>query len=412
MASPTPFKVAIPQEKLDLLKQKLSLTSFPTESSDVGWERGCPLADVQRLTKAWQTFDWRAAEAKLNEVPQFTTPIGVDGFGEIDVHFVWQRSSIKCAVPLLFVHGWPGSFIEVLKILPLLVDEARGEGPAFNIVAPSLPNFGFSQGVTIPGFGMAQYAECFHKLMTKLGYGEYVTQGGDIGYSVTRALGLLYPKSCKASHINLIPISVPPTWSKNPLLALRHAVSPYTEKEKKGLERSQWFEKEGRGYNLEQSTNPQTLAYALHDSPVALLSWIYEKLHDWSDAYPWTDDEILTWVSIYRFSRAGPGAAHRIYYESNHNYVAAGRGLKILNPVDMRSWLPIVKLGLSWNPKEIIVPPRMLGRTLGSVVYEADNESGGHFYAHERPEWLARDLRTMFGKTGGAFGVVKGREGY
>lgn len=177
---------------------------------------------------------------------------------------------------------------------------------------------------------------------------------------------------------------------------------------------------------MEQASKPQTLAYALNDSPVALLAWIYEKLHDWTDSYPWTDDEIFTWVSIYQFSRAGPGAAHRIYYEVNHTKP----GPKTISLEQVQSYIPHVKLGFgkynfcyilfsrmltrlsAHNPKELVVQPKTWCRTLGDVVFESDNDSGGHFFASEKPQLLARDLKAMFGKGGGAYGVVKGKSGY
>jgi len=225
-------------------------------------------------------------------------------------------------------------------------------------------------------------------------------------------MGKLYPKSVKASHINMV-IATAPVFSKNLLLALQHSLVPYTESEKKNLQRREWFVKEGRGYNLQQSTKPQTIGYALNDSPVALLAWIYEKLHDWTDSYPWTDDEILTWVSIYWFSRAGPAAACRIYYEMNHPGISGNPGVKNVMPVqDYQTWIPHVKLGYTLNPKELNIPPRAWISQLGEVVFEATNDHGGHFYAHEHPELLVRDLRTMFGKGGGAYGVVEGKDGY
>lgn len=236
----------------------------------------------------------------------------------------------------------PGSFLEVLPILPLL--SAPG-GPAFHIVAPSLPNYGFSEGVKKRGFAAAQYAEACHKLMLSLGYNEYVTQGGDWGFYITRAIGALYPNNCKASHINMIRAK-PPRYASNPILALKHNWTPYTSTEKKGFERTNWFTQEGRGYYAEQSTKPQTLAYALNDSPVALLMWIYEKLHDWTDGYAWTDDEIFTWVSVYWFSRAGPGAAHRIYYEVVHAKPGKGR----ITRDEVEGYIGIVKLGLGRLP--------------------------------------------------------------
>lgn len=241
--------------------------------------------------------------------------------------------------------------------------------------------------------------------MLSLGYNEYVTQGGDWGFYITRAIGYLYPSHCRASHINMLRAD-PPTFLKHPTLALQHKLAPYSQKEKDGFARTEWFGKEGLGYFIEQATKPQTLAYALNDSPVALLAWIYEKLHDWTDSHPWADDEIFTWISIYYFSTAGPGAAHRIYYEFMHPRPDS------IRREDLHRWIPNVKLGLAYNPKELSVLPKSWCRTLGPVVFESFNESGGHFYATEKPAFLARDLRTMFGKGGGAFKVVKGKSGY
>jgi pimeloyl-ACP methyl ester carboxylesterase len=354
--APEPFTISIPQAKVDHLKAKLSLAELPDELEASEWDLGAPLADIARLTKAWQDWDWRQAEEKLNKLPHYHTGINVDGFGELDIHFVWQKSEVKNAIPLLFVHGCmyhplntqdhctnsfsgPGSFIEVSSLLPLL---SSPDGPAFHVVAPSLPNFGFSEGVKKRGFAHAQYAELLNKLMLQLGYDEYVTQGGDWGTSITRALGLVYPQHCKASHLNMVS-GGKPTLAKHPLLAIQHAITPYTARDKAGLKRASWFATEGVGYHVEQSTKPQTLTYALNDSPVALLAWIYEKLHDWSDEYPWTDDEILTWISIYQFSRAGPGAAHRIYYEVQHTQPGPGK----LTRARLREYIPNVKYGLS-----------------------------------------------------------------
>ncbi|KAH8671981.1 putative epoxide hydrolase [Tricladium varicosporioides] len=402
MSKAQSYQISVPQEKIDALKNKLAQTEFPDELAASGWDLGAPLADVKRLTKAWENWDWRQAEERLNKVPQYTTPINVDGFHELNIHFVWQRSEVKNAIPLLFVHGWPGSFLEVVPILPLL---AAPGGPAFHIVAPSLPNFGFSSGVKTRGFGAKQYAETCHKLMLSLGYNEYVTQGGDWGFYITRAIGFFYPSHCRASHINMLRAH-PPAFFKHPILTLQHKIAPYTQKERDGFARTGWFGKEGQGYLIEQATKPQTLAYALNDSPVALLAWIYEKLHDWTDSYAWTDDEILTWISIYTFSTAGPGAAHRIYYEFMHP------GSNSVTREDLQRWIPNVKLGLAYNPRELSVLPKSWCRTLGPVVFESFNETGGHFYATEKPSFLARDLRTMFGKGGGAFKVVKGKSGY
>ncbi len=311
------------------------------------------------------------------------------------------------------------------RLLPVLKD--RAGSPAFHIVAPSLPNFGFSSGITKRGFGVDKYGETIHKLMLKLGYNEYskskpsyecvfnvvadvktslVTQGGDWGFSVTRSMGFQYPDHCKASHINLILASAP-KFSKTPILALQHAISPYSARETDGLARTAWFDGEGFGYNMLQSTKPQTIGHSLADSPVALLSWIYEKLHDWTDKYSWTDDEILTWVSIYWFSTAGPAASVRIYYEATHPLPQA-----TMSTFTLREWVPRVKLGLAYFPRDIRVVPKTWGRTLGPVSYESEHEAGGHFATWEVPEAIAGDLKKMFQKQGPCFGIVEGKSGY
>jgi len=235
--------------------------------------------------------------------------------------------------------------------------------------------------------------------MQQLGYTKYVTQGGDWGFYITRTIGLLYPESCLASHINMVRAS-PPSWSTHPLLALAHATTPYTESERKGLERSDWFANEGSGYRVIQSTKPQTPGYAITDSPVGLLAWIYEKLHDWTDNYPWSDDEILDWISIYWFSTAGPAASFRIYYEATH---ASASGV---SRDRTQQFIPTVKLGLSLAPKELTVLPKTWGRTLGPVVQESERESGGHFLAHEKPEFIVEDIQAMFGPGGPCAGIV------
>ena len=228
-----------------------------------------------------------------------------------------------------------------------------------------------------------------------------VTQGGDWGSAISRVMGVLYPDHVLASHLNMIITTEPPKWSSNPLLALQHAFTPYTSREQHGLARTKLFFAKGSGYRKQQSTKPQTLGYALADSPVGLLAWIYEKLHDWTDSYPWTDDEILTWVSIYWFSSAGPAASLRIYFEVEQG------GLESI----ARS-RPRAKLGLAYFPREIVIVPKIWGRSLGQVVYESDQESGGHFATWEKPEAIAKDLKSMFRKGGPVYGVVPGLDGY
>ncbi|KAI1769010.1 alpha/beta-hydrolase [Hypoxylon sp. FL1150] len=410
MADIKPFTIAIDDHQLKDLKTRLTLAKFPDELDEAGWDMGAPLADVKRLTKHWlQSYNWRRAETELNKLPHFVTDIQCEGYEPLSIHFIHVRSKVQGAIPLLFIHGWPGHFQEVPKILKPLTEGGDGvKYPAFDIIAPSLPNFGFSQGTKKRGFALEQYAETMNKLMLKLGYKEYVTQGGDWGCHISRALAHLYPKYCKATHLNMDSANAP-EYLKNPILALQHAVTPYNKREHHGIDRSRWFEVEGHGYNVEQSTKPQTLGYALADSPVACLAWIYEKLHDWTDSYPWTDDEVCTWVSIYWFSAAGPAASVRIYYETNHN--VDGRKGKI-DRYKIREWTSGVKLGFSHFPMDIAVRPSTWVRTLGNVVFEKEHDSGGHFAAWERPDDIVTDVREMFGKGGGAFGVVKGATGY
>lgn len=178
MADIKPFTVSFPESGVADLKKRLAQSIYPDEVADVGWDRGSPLSDVERLANYWATkFDFQQAESKLNQFPHYTTGIEVDGFGELSVHFIHVKSSVAGAIPLLFSHGWPGSFYEGLKIIKPLTEGQEG-GPAFDVVVPSLVNFGFSQGVTKKGFANEQHAETCHKLMLKLGYEKYVTQGG------------------------------------------------------------------------------------------------------------------------------------------------------------------------------------------------------------------------------------------
>lgn len=405
MAAVTPFKIDIPQEKLDRLKAKLAAADFPNELEGAGWDYGSPLADIKRITQYWRdSFDWRKAEAELNQMPQFKTTITLDGFDPIDLHFVYAKSPNPGAIPLLFCHGWPGSFDEVHKMLPMLLDGGQ-DHPSFDVVSPSMPNYGFSSFVRQPGFGTRQVAEVFQKLMVEvLGYPEYVTQGGDVGYAVTRYLGFLYPQNCKASHYNF-PRPQQPSETHFPELFKIDQETPRTEAELKGFERSKWFATEGRGYYEEHATKPQTLGYSLTDSPVGLLAWIYEKLHDWTDNYPWTEYEVCKWISIYWFSSPGPLASLLVYYDSKHTKDETRQQI-------ISMYLKDVKIGCTKFPKELSVTPLLWNKTLGDLVFNKEYDHGGHFAAFECPKELAGDLREMFGKGSGAYGVVKGRTGF
>ncbi|CAI6331167.1 unnamed protein product [Periconia digitata] len=402
-SSITPFKISVTDEKLARLQQKLALTDFPDECVDaVNWCHGTPLSDVKRLIQHWKnSFDWRASEATLNEFPQYTTRINIDSFGQQELHFVHQPSQVKNAIPLLFLHGWPGSFIEVTRILPQLV-QGGDDFPAFHVVAPSLVGFGFSSGSNRKDFGIDQQAEAVHKVMLALGYTQYIVQGGDIGYLVSRFLVLKYPNHVKAHHIsNAAPAE--PNEELHPKLHAKVKDTPLSSGELEGLGRTEHFSKEGNGYYKKQATKPQTVGYFMADSPSGLLAWLLEAFHDWVDDYKWTDDEILTWISIYYFSRAGPASSSYIYYAMEHAEVS---------PFVAAQKYSEVPLGTSRFPKDLILLPKLWNHTLGPIVYEKEHKNGGHFAAWEVPDAIVDDLRTMFGKGGGAFGVVAGKSGF
>ncbi|KAF8189921.1 Alpha/Beta hydrolase protein [Mycena galopus ATCC 62051] len=390
--SESPFKISVPDEALELLRKKLELTTFPDELPNSGWEYGVPLADLRRLVKRWSDgYDWKKHESQINsELPQFTRDIEVDGHGTLNIHYVHKKSDVPEAIPLLFVHGWPGSFLEARKLLPLLT-KGTDDFPAFHVVVLSIPGYGFSQAPSTKGFHLVQYAEVATKLMLSLGYNEFVTQGGDWGFPITLTIAQIYGgKHSKAWHTNTA-VGTAPTSGTEP---------PLTDKEKEGLERTAWVAKTGLGYLGEQTTQPQTLGYSLADSPVGLLAWIYEKLVVWTDAYTWEDDEVLTWISIYWFSRSGPTASLRIYFEV---------GIAAFSTPNPR---PTIPLGISRFPRDLVVFPKSWTQEIGNIVFDKDHESGGHFAAYERPQRLADDLRKMFGKGGPAFGVVTGSSGY
>ncbi|KAF9555263.1 alpha/beta-hydrolase [Agrocybe pediades] len=398
--SETPFKISVSDERLYELKQKLALTVFPDELEDSGWDYGLPLSVKRRLVERWRDgYDWRKHEVALNdELPQFTRDIDVEGHGTLDVHYVHKESDVVDAIPLLFVHGWPGSFIEVRKILPLLI-QGSPDHPAFHVVAISLPGYGFSEGPRKKGFEVTQYAEVCHKLMLALGYNEYVTQGGDWGAVITTKMAGLYGGThIKAFHTNM-PRTSPPTLTSKPLVYLADLIFGYTEREKANLKRAQWFQEKMSGWFVQQSTQPQTIGYSLADSPVGLLSWIYDKLVWGSDEYPWEDDEALTWISIYWFSRAGPTASFRIYCE-----------VQRLN-INLTASVKNIPVGMSHFPKEVFDCPRRWFKA-PNLVFESEHDTGGHYAAYEKPEALVDDLRRMFGKGSKVFGIVPGKTGF
>ncbi|KAL4878523.1 Alpha/Beta hydrolase protein [Aspergillus karnatakaensis] len=404
MMSSKPFSIAVCDADLEHLHQKLKATTFPDELDNAGWDMGVPLGEIKRLTAYWKDgFDWRKQEQGLNQqLKQYILPMSVDGFENIDLHYIHHPSKSADSTPLLFIHGWPGSFIEVTKLIPLLTSGDENK-PVFDVVAPSLPNFGFSSGVKKRGFGLKQYAEALNNLMRALGYKQYVIQGGDWGSFISRTMARQYSSQVKAIHLNFMPLKIPMPW-QNPLFCAKNLLTiPFSPESKAYLYTTFSYLTKGSGYAIQQATRPQTIGYALHDSPVALLSWIYDKLHLWTDNYPWTDDEILTWVSIYLFSAAGPAASTRIYYETSED----GSMMESISHPAPRG----VKVGMAQFKNELMKYPPSWAQLLGYEVRVKEYPTGGHFAAWEAPELLAGDLREFLGKGGLAFGVVKGRNG-
>ncbi|KAI1136025.1 alpha/beta-hydrolase [Hypoxylon sp. FL0543] len=394
----TPYKISIPPCDVDELNQKLSKARFPEVVDNGNWERGPPIQNIRRITNHWrESFSWPRFEEKLNQLPNYEATISVDGFEPFQLHFVHQKSPVPDAIPLVIFHGWPGSFYEVAKVLSLLT----ASRPAFHVVAPSLPNFGFSDRIDKPGFGIKQYAETYHKLMQGLGYEQYAAQGADWGSPITRLMGILYPESLRAVHLYMVAANPPPITAPISFVRylVQHFLNLYTPQEASGLQRAQSFQGNRDGYFQIQKQRPNTIGVALADSPVGLLTWIYDKLVVWTDGYPWTDEEVCEWISLYWFSRAGPAASVAIYYEAFRGEWVANSGIYTRG----------TKMGFSYFPKEMYRTPSSWNKQLGDVVFEREHEHGGHFALWEEPEAIIDDLQVMFAQGGKARGAFKSK---
>ncbi|KAL8779624.1 MAG: hypothetical protein Q9213_006853 [Squamulea squamosa] len=314
------------------------------------------------------SYNWREEEAGLNRLPQYMTKVHVAGFGDLEMHFVHSISTAANAVPLLFIHDWPGSFAEVTKILPLL-NEA-----GFHVVAPSLPGYGFSQCPDKPGFTYEHVAESVHQIMSILGYSEYVVQGGDWGSDIARNLGKEYPAKVKAVHINHVNlITMPePEFDREP---------DYTDFEKRSIEQYRHFTRKEFAYYMVQGSKPRTLGFAMHDSPIGILAWMMDKLFTWSDNYPWKSSELVTWTLLHYFP--GPTIAFYMYKE---------------NQATKRHEVPYesTPTGVSAFPGEMEMVPRAWAEKTANIVFWQEHDKGGHFAAWENPEALAEDMVKFF----------------
>jgi pimeloyl-ACP methyl ester carboxylesterase len=376
--TPQPFSVNVPDDMLHDLRERLRRTRWPDEIPGGGWRYGTDLTYLRSLVDYWRDgFDWRAAERRLNQFRQFRVPLA-----GIDLHFIHEPGVGPSPLPLLLSHGWPGSVWEFHKIIPLLTDPGRFGGDpadAFTVVAPSLPGYGFSFDPGQPRFGIVEIADAFAALMTDvLGYRRFAAHGGDWGGFITSRLGVTHPERLAGIHVTLLAVRRDPAAITNP-----------TEEEKRyAADLAHWLREE-TGYQWIQGTKPQTLAYALTDSPVGLAAWIVEKFRTWSDCggdveRRFTRDEILTNVMIY-WTTGAIGSSFWPYYARFHEGWPIPEGARIDVPTAYAAF-----------PREIIRPPRSLAEKMYAIRRWTVMSSGGHFAALEEPEALAKDLRAFF----------------
>ncbi|MRW84937.1 alpha/beta fold hydrolase [Pseudoduganella sp. FT26W] len=369
-----PFKVAVPQAALDDLKLRLSLVRWPEQETVTDWSQGLPLQRLQSLVEYWRHgYNWRRAEAALNALPQFKT--NIDG---LDIHFLHVRSQHANALPLVLTHGWPGSIFEFLKVIGPLVDPTAHGGKAedaFHVVIPSLPGYGFSGKPEVGGWGLPRIARAWSVLMERLGYTKWVAQGGDWGAGVTTWLAKQHAQGLAAVHLNL-PILFPPPLDGAPDAQEQATIAQLVA-----------FDGAKSGYAKLQGTRPQTIGYALADSPVAQAAWIYEKLGEWSDSgndpeSVLTRDEILDNISLYWLTDSGASSA-RLYAESFST--------------DFSTQKLDLPVAVSLFPGELYQPPRKWGERVYSRLYYWNQAArGGHFAAFEQPTLFTAELRRAF----------------
>jgi len=370
----TPFKVQVPQAALDDLKKRLANARWPERETVTDWSQGVPLAKAQALVEYWRThYDWRRLESSLNALPQFRTQI--DGLG---IYFIHVRSKHERALPVILTHGWPGSVLEFLQAIAPLVDPTAHGGraeDAFHVVIPSLPGFGFSDKPTESGWGLPRIARAWSVLMRRLGYTDYLAQGGDWGAGVTTWMAKQHVEGLAAIHLNL-PILFPPPVQGEPNQAEKATIAQLVA-----------FNDQKSGYAKIQATRPQTIGYALADSPAGQAAWIYEKLGEWTDSNYEPEreisrDEMLDNISLYWLTNTAASSA-RLYYESFATDFSTQR-------VD----LPVA---VSIFPGEVFQPPRLWGeRVYSRLFYWNEAAHGGHFAAFEQPAVFVEELRAAF----------------
>jgi pimeloyl-ACP methyl ester carboxylesterase len=386
-ANVQPFRVDVPQEALDDLRRRIEATRWPSKELVDDRSQGVQLATMKELARYWVTdYDWRKAEAKLNALPQFATEI--DG---IEIRFIHVKSKHENALPLIMTHGWPGSVIELLESVGPLTDPTAHGGSAddaFDLVLPSIPGYGFSGEPMELGWDPSRTAMAWGELMKRLGYSRYVAQGGDVGASITDAMGRQGPDGLVGIHTNLL------------VTALGIPQPMETDEERAASDQLAAFRATGFGYFLEQATRPQTIGYALLDSPVALAAWMldhdtdsyYKIAHAFVDGEPTgnlTRDHILDNITVYWLTATGASAA-RSYWESGRAGAAAQASGKAPPPVT-------IPVGFTTFPDEIFQAPRSwVENSYPTLDYFNKAERGGHFAAWEEPEVFSQEIREAF----------------
>lgn len=366
-----PFRVAVPQADLDDLKQRLQHTRWPEAETVNDWSQGVPLKAAQKLVTYWADhYDWRRCETALNAHPQFTTVI--DG---VEIYFLHIRSRHANARPLLMTHGWPGAVLEFLKVIGPLTDPTAHGGTAdeaFHLVIPALPGFGFSGKPTGKGWSVPKIAQAWAELMQRLGYADYLAQGGDWGAAVTTALGAFHPAGLRSIHVNM------------PLVMPREPGPQLSADEAAMLASMQEYAEWDSGYSHQQSTRPQTLGYGLADSPVGQAMWIFEKFWRWTDCdgdplNALSYDQMLDVITLYWLTNSAASSG-RLYWESYKNGFFA---------VPLK--LPV---GCSIFAKEIYRAPRSWAeQCMSQLVYWGEVDKGGHFAAFEQPALFVNEVR-------------------
>jgi pimeloyl-ACP methyl ester carboxylesterase len=385
MTEVRPFSIDVPEEELVELRRRVAAAHWPHRELVADRSQGVQLATMQELARYWASdYDWRKAEAKLNALPQFMTEI--DG---VDIHFIQVKSPRENALPLIMTHGWPGSVIELLEVVGPLTDPTAHGGraeDAFDLVLPSLPGYGFSGEPTEVGWDVGRVAGAWAELMRRLGYTRYVAQGGDVGASVTDAMGRQAPQGLLGIHTNLL------------VTALAGPQPADTEQERAAADALATFRASGFGYFLEQATRPQTIGYALLDSPVALAAWMldhdtdsYFKISrafvDGQPAGHLSRDRIVDNITLYWLTGTGASAARSYWENGRAQALAAGQA-----PPEVS--LPV---GFTTFPGEIFPAPRSwVERAYPNLTYFNEVDKGGHFAAWEEPELFSEEVRTAF----------------